>query len=162
MGVIMSGLIKKVNLRDQVYEYIRDGILSQEFKRGENINLDDLSRKLGVSNTPIRDFPLKDNKVTGALEIFQQPQKSSDGNVPQGRYIAGVDPYDQDQSETMSLASVHVLDLWTDQLVAEYTGRPMFADDFYDIVWKLCKYYNARCMYEQNLKGIFTFFSIRH
>ena len=114
------------------------------------------------SNTPIRDFPLKDNKITGALEIFQQPQKSSDGNVPQGRYIAGVDPYDQDQSETMSLASVHVLDLWTDQLVAEYTGRPMFADDFYDIVWKLCKYYNARCMYEQNLKGIFTFFSIRH
>ncbi len=51
----MQGLIKKVNLRDQVYEYIRDGILSQEFKRGENINLDDLSRKLGVSNTPIRE-----------------------------------------------------------------------------------------------------------
>ena len=51
----MPGLIKKVNLRDQVYLYIRDGILSQEFKRGENINLDDLSRKLGVSNTPIRE-----------------------------------------------------------------------------------------------------------
>ena len=51
----MSGLIKKINLRDQVYEYIRDGILSQEFKRGDNINLDDLSRKLGVSNTPIRE-----------------------------------------------------------------------------------------------------------
>ena len=51
----MQGLIKKVNLRDQVYEYIKDGILSQEFKRGENINLDDLSRKLGVSNTPIRE-----------------------------------------------------------------------------------------------------------
>ena len=51
----MQGLIKKVNLRDQVYEYIRDGILSQEFKRGDNINLDDLSRKLGVSNTPIRE-----------------------------------------------------------------------------------------------------------
>lgn len=55
MGVYMSGLIKKVNLRDQVYEYIRDGILSQEFKRGANINLDELSRKLGVSNTPIRE-----------------------------------------------------------------------------------------------------------
>ena len=51
----MQGLIKKVNLRDQVYEYIKAGILSQEFKRGENINLDDLSRKLGVSNTPIRE-----------------------------------------------------------------------------------------------------------
>lgn len=114
------------------------------------------------SNIPIRDYPLKNNKILGALEIYQQPQKGADGNVPQGRYIAGVDPYDQDQSETMSLASVHLLDLWTDQLVAEYTGRPMFADDFYEKVWLLCKYYNARCMYEQNLKGIFTYFSIRH
>ncbi|MCR4822354.1 MAG: GntR family transcriptional regulator [Treponema sp.] len=51
----MPALIKKDNLRDQVYEYIRDGILSQEFKRGDNINLDELSRKLGVSNTPIRE-----------------------------------------------------------------------------------------------------------
>lgn len=51
----MQGLIKKVNLRDQVYEYIKKGILSQEFKRGDNINLDELSRKLGVSNTPIRE-----------------------------------------------------------------------------------------------------------
>jgi len=51
----MAGLIKKVNLRDQVYDYIRDGILTQEFQRGANINLDELSRKLGVSNTPIRE-----------------------------------------------------------------------------------------------------------
>lgn len=51
----MAGLIKKVNLRDQVYDYIKEGILSQEFKRGDNINLDELGRKLGVSNTPIRE-----------------------------------------------------------------------------------------------------------
>lgn len=51
----MSGLIKKVSLRDQVYEYLKNGILNQDFKRGTNINLDDLSRKLGVSNTPIRE-----------------------------------------------------------------------------------------------------------
>ena len=51
----MAGLIKKVSLRDQVYDYIKQGILSQEFKRGDNINLDELGRKLGVSNTPIRE-----------------------------------------------------------------------------------------------------------
>lgn len=51
----MSGLIKKVSLRDQVYEYLKNGILNQDFKRGENINLDELCRKLGVSNTPIRE-----------------------------------------------------------------------------------------------------------
>lgn len=55
LEVIMAGLIKKVNLRDQVYDYIKAGILSQEFSQGQNINLDDLSRKLGVSNTPIRE-----------------------------------------------------------------------------------------------------------
>ena len=51
----MSGLIKKVSLRDQVYEYLKNGILNQDFKRGENINLDELCRTLGVSNTPIRE-----------------------------------------------------------------------------------------------------------
>lgn len=115
-----------------------------------------------TAEQPIRDFPTKDNKVLGALEIFVQPQRNADGEVPRGRYIAGVDPYDQDQSETMSLASVHMFDLWTDLPVAEYTGRPMFADDFFQQVWLLCKYYNAQCSYEQNLKGMFTYFSTRN
>jgi hypothetical protein len=115
-----------------------------------------------TGDLPIRDFPTKDNKVKGALEIYQQPQKGADGNIPHGRYIMGVDPIDQDQSDTMSLACVLVMDLWTDKLVAEYTGRPMFADDFYQIVWLLCKYYNAKCMYESNLKGVFTYFSTRN
>lgn len=51
----MAGIIKKVNLRDQVYEYLLNAILNQDFKRGENINLDELCRTLGVSNTPIRE-----------------------------------------------------------------------------------------------------------
>jgi len=73
---------------------------------------------------PIRDFPLKDNKVQGALEIYEMPQRDGAGNIPDGRYITAVDPYDSDQSETMSLGSFFVLDLWTDRIVAEYTGRP--------------------------------------
>lgn len=40
------------------------------------------------------------------------------------RYILGADPYDDDESNTMSLGSIFVLDLWTDRIVAEYTGRP--------------------------------------
>lgn len=51
----MAAIIKKVNLRDQVYEYLLNAILNQDFKRGENINLDELCRTLGVSNTPIRE-----------------------------------------------------------------------------------------------------------
>ncbi len=110
-------------------------------------------------DTPIRDFPTKNNKVKGALEIFEMPQKNSDGKIPAERYISGIDPYDSDEAETMSLGSIFMLDTWTDKIVAEYTGRPMFADDFYEICKKLCIFYNARAMFEQNLKGIFGYFS---
>jgi len=114
-----------------------------------------------MTELPIRDFPTKDNKVTGAIEIFQMPVKDSEGKVPQERYIIGVDVFDQDRADTMSLGSLFVLDLWTDKLVAEYTGRPMFADDFFEIVRKMAMFYNAKCLYESNLKGLFSYFSSR-
>ena len=117
---------------------------------------------VNTNDVPIREFPTKDNKVKGALEIYQLPQKNSDGKVPAGRYGLGIDPYDDDQSETMSLGSVHVLDFWTDRPAAEYTGRPMFANDFYEMVRLLAIFYNAQGMYEQNLKGIFGYFSSKN
>ena len=114
-----------------------------------------------TSDIPIRDFPTKDNKVKGAWEIFELPQKNSDGKVPYDRYGASLDPYDDDQSGTMSLGSLFVMDFWTDRIVAEYTGRPMFANDFYEEVRKVCLFYNCKCMFEQNLKGVFGYFSSR-
>lgn len=108
---------------------------------------------------PIRDFPTKDNKVKGALEIFEMPKKNGEGKIPAGRYICSADPYDADCSNTMSLGSIFVMDLWTDMIVAEYTGRPTFAEDFYEICRKLCLFYNCRCMYEQNVMGMFSYFS---
>lgn len=112
-----------------------------------------------TTDIPIRDFPTKDNKVTGAIEIFEMPKKGSDGKVPFGRYICSCDPYDSDVSNTMSLGSIFIMDLWTDMIVAEYTGRPPFAEDFYEICRKLCLFYNCRCMYEQNIMGMFSYFS---
>lgn len=112
-----------------------------------------------TADIPIRDFPTKDNKVTGAIEIFEMPKKGSDGKVPFGRYICSCDPYDSDVSNTMSLGSIFVMDLWTDMIVAEYTGRPPFAEDFYEICRKMCLFYNCRCMYEQNIMGMFSYFS---
>ncbi len=108
---------------------------------------------------PIRDFPTKDNKVAGALEIFEMPKKNGEGKVPFGRYCVSADPFDSDVSNTMSLGSILVLDLWTDMIVAEYTGRPAFAEDFYEICRKLCLFYNTKCMYEQNIMGMFSYFS---
>ena len=59
----------------------------------------------------------------------------------------------------MSLGSIYVLDLWTDKHVAYYTGRPMFADDFYEIARRMCLFYNGRMNYENNKKGLFAYFS---
>ena len=108
---------------------------------------------------PIREYPIKDNKDKGAIEIFEMPQKDSSGRVFPERYIIGHDPVDDDVSKTMSLTSTFVLDLLTDRIVAEYTGRQEYADDNFEIVRRLCMFYNAKCLYEQNKKGIFAYFS---
>lgn len=108
---------------------------------------------------PIREFPTKDNKVSGALEIFTMPQKNSEGKIPQDRYIAAGDPYENDVADTMSLGSLLMLDTWTDTIVMEYTGRPTYADDFYEIARKACMFYNAKILWENNKKGWYSYFS---
>lgn len=52
-----------------------------------------------------------------------------------------------------------VMDLWTDRIVAEYTGRPQFADDLNEMARKLCMFYNGKLMYENNKKNTFSYFS---
>jgi hypothetical protein len=42
--------------------------------------------------------------------------------------------------------------------VAEYTGRPLTADMFYENVRKLAIYYKAQVWYENNVKGIQVYF----
>lgn len=111
-----------------------------------------------TDDQPIRFFPHKDNNLIGAVEIFKMPEKDESGEVFSNRYIAGCDPYDDDSSETMSLGSVFIMDLFTDTIVAEYTGRPKFANDFYEIVRLLCMFYNAKLNYENNKKGLFGYF----
>jgi len=115
-----------------------------------------------TGEVPIREFPTKDNKVKGAIEIFQMPEKDKSGKVFGNRYILGHDPVDDDTSNTMSLTSTFVLDLFTDKIVAEYTGRQDYADDNFEIVRLLCMFYNGKCLYEQNKKGIFAYFSQRN
>lgn len=111
------------------------------------------------SDVPIRDFPLKDNSAKGAVEIFNMPEKDRNGKVYPHRYILGLDPVNTDQADSLSLMSVFVLDLWTDRIVAEYTGRQSYADDGYEIVRLLCLFYNGKCLYESNIKGPFAYFS---
>lgn len=117
----------------------------------------------GVEFTPTSDIPIRkfgvENDTPGAVEIFEMPEKDRNGKVLHTRYIIGHDPVDNDQAESSSLSSTFVLDLWTDKIVAEYTGRQSFADDNFEIVRLLCLFYNAKCLYESNKKGIFAYFS---
>ena len=111
-----------------------------------------------TDDVPIRKWPV-DNTEQGAIEIFQMPPS---GIIPNHRYIIGHDPVDNDQAESSSLSSTIVFDLFTDEIVAEYTGRRPFAEDNYEIAFKLAKFYNASIMYEANRKGMYAYFAKNH
>lgn len=107
----------------------------------------------------VREFPIKDNlNKIGALEMFELPNDYK----PRGRYIAGIDPVDDDHSTTNSLCSMFIFDTFTDRIVAEYTGRPMFANDFYELALRTLKYYNALGNYENDKKGLYSYFVQRN
>ena len=115
-----------------------------------------------TNDIPIREFPLQDNNSPGALEIYEMPVMGPEGKKPiPGRYIVGHDPVDQDKSGTLSLTSTFVLDLFTDRIVAEWTGRMDYADDNFEMVRLLCLFYNAKCCYENNKRGLYAYFSTR-
>lgn len=100
-----------------------------------------------TNDIPIRKYGVE-NDTPGALEIFEMPQTNSNGEIFKTRYIIGHDPVDNDAAESSSLSSTFVFDLYTDRIVAEYTGRKKYANDNYEMVRLLCLFYNAKCMFE--------------
>lgn len=104
---------------------------------------------------PIRSYD-KDSNKQGAIEIFEMPKTNGEGEVTRGRYIAGIDPIDADTGT--SLFSMHVMDTFTDRIVAEYSGRPRLAEEAYELALRLLEFYNAEANYESNLKGLFSYF----
>lgn len=124
-----------------------DVYMTQE---GAKINQD-------ITRIPIRDFPIKNQgDRIGAVEIFELPITDAYGEIPYGRYIAGIDTYDDD--EGASLGSILVMDLWTDRIVAEYSGRKNTAFEFYETCASLLILYNAIGNYEANKKGLYGWF----
>lgn len=113
----------------------------------------------------ITQYPLpRDVDPTGSIVIWEHPIK----DPPIGLYIAGNDPYDHDQSQTNSLGATFIykrfqnFESYYDMIVAEYTGRPATAEDYYENVRKLLLYYNARLLYENQWKGLATYFKQHH
>lgn len=140
--------LQQIDLDSKAYDDVKVGNLVLE---GNEVKFRPSDDK------PIRKYGV-DNSTQGAIEIYEVPQRNSSNNVYDNRYIIGHDPVDNDQAESHSLSSTFVLDLYTDRIVAEYTGRQPFADDNFEIVRLLCLFYNAKCLYESNKKGIFAYF----
>ena len=78
------------------------------------------------------------------------------------------DPYDHDDSFTNSLGSTFIFkriqagEAWQDVIVAEYSGRPDTAEEYYENVRKLLTLYNARLLFENERKGIYPYFTNKH
>ena len=106
----------------------------------------------------------RDDKQAGSVVIWEYPVE----NPPFGLYIAGCDPYDHDESFTNSLGSTFIFkrvqagEAWTDVIVAEYSGRPDTAEEYYENVRKLLILYNARLLFENERKGIYPYFTNKH
>lgn len=94
----------------------------------------------------------------GAVVIWERPDEGAE----YGWYVAGNDPYDFDIApNSVSLGSVFIIKRGTpfnggfDRIVAEYTGRPQLATEFYEQVRRLLRWYgNANCLYENEKQHI--------
>lgn len=113
----------------------------------------------------ITNYPLKKgDKPHGSVVIWEYPVN----DPPLGLYIAGCDPYDHDDSFTNSLGSTFIFkrvragEAWNDVIVAEYSGRPDTAEEYYENVRKLLTFYNARLLFENERKGIYPYFTNKH
>lgn len=148
----LAGVLARLEL-DRDYEkkltkgfFVVDELGNCEFKEDKVAKI--------LNNYPIR----KEDNKNAPIIIYEPPITDKDGNIPYGIYLAGIDPYDHDHSQTDSLGSTFVINKLTGRLVAEYTARPETADEYYEQVRRLLLYYNARALYENAKLGIFKYF----
>lgn len=147
--VMLNERLRQLDMNPHIYDDVYVGTLVDLGGRVEFRATDDV---------PIRKWPV-DNTEQGALEIFRMPPT---GDIPSRRFIIGHDPVDNDQAESASLSSTFVFDMFTDEIVAEYTGRRPFAEDNYEMVRLLAIFYNATVMVEANRKGYYAYFAKKH
>ena len=160
-----KNIFPKKLLMDQLTR-IRTNVKLQNMKHIVDLTWDNGQVKAIVKKTgDITNYPLKrDDKPKGSVVIWEYPIP----DAPFGLYIGGCDPYDHDESFTNSLGSTFIFkrvragEAWNDVIVAEYTGRPDTAEEYYENVRKLLIFYNARLLFENERKGIYPYFTNKH
>lgn len=135
-------------------------ILNATYKGEFYITLEGEIKWKNTDAIPIREFPLRNENMEGCVEMFFMPQRDGENRIPFGRYISAMDPIDDDSNDSnaLSLQSFLIYDLWTEKIVLEYSGRTTFAKEFYEQCRRALIYYNARMLYENQKKGVFTYF----
>ena len=160
-----KNIFPKKLLMDQLTR-IRTNTKLQNMKHIVDLSWDNgLVRATEKKSGDITKYPLKkDDKPSGSIVIWEYPIS----DPPFGLYIGGCDPYDHDESFTNSLGSTFIFkrvragEAWNDVIVAEYTGRPDTAEEYYENVRKLLTFYNARLLFENERKGIYPYFTNKH
>lgn len=152
-----------IELRNQLNKVIHEKLQTKkgtpvylERKDGKMTAKPDLQNKL----QPIYNYKPKLEDLTGAPVIYEYPID----NPPKGLYKIGYDPYRQDLSQGVSLASIfvykgsHQFSYKRSIIVAEYVGRPQEADDVNRIAAQLAELYNAEIMHENEVTHVKNYF----
>lgn len=154
-----------VELRAQLNKVIREKLMltkgtavTLRRENGKIIAEPDLVNKLN----PIINYKVKEKDLTGCPIIFEFPS-----NPPKGLYKIGFDPYRQDQTTGVSLASIYVYktvqrgNYSRNIIVAQYVGRPYSTDSCNRIAEMLAELYNAEIMYENEVPDVKKYFERR-
>lgn len=161
-----GNIFPKRELQEQLARLRTNRLLQNSKQVGDLIfNADGRLTWIVKKSGDITKYPLdKNDDPRGSIVIWEHPSMDS----TRGLYIIGVDPYDHDKAGTQSLGSTLVykrmqgFEKYYDVIVAEYSGRPERAEEYYENVRKLALYYNAKIMYENERKGIFPYFTSKH
>ena len=148
----LLGVLARLELETKYEEQLYKGrmIIDPE----GNIDFKEDKELRMIYNYPLR----KDDPKDAPVIIYEMPVRDNSGAIPYGVYVAGIDPYDHDMSGTSSLGSTIIINKLTGKIVAEYTARPQTSKDYYEQVRRLLLFYNARALYENNVKGIYDYF----
>lgn len=116
---------------------------------------------------PITEYPVKSQSIEGCVVIYEFPITSP----PWGLYVAGIDPYKQDQAKySDSLGAVYIFkrlhdiegEKFQDMIVAQYVGRPGNKLEWYENTRLLLKYYNAEALCENEDVGFIDYMMLTH
>lgn len=110
---------------------------------------------------PLEEFPINSKKdLSGCIAIYEMPVD----NPPYAMYVAGLDPYRQNQAvNSESVGAIYIYKRFVgfeqgyDQIVAHYIGRPNTMKDFHEQCRHLLKFYNAECLYENEINNFHQF-----